>query len=428
MSLYILVNWLLCLTTSVVLGVLLLRRRFLLIKPGIVVILFFHVMVQWAATIDAGYIEGFLPEPWDFLMLVHVFPLLGLLIASRLFERETRMVWQKIVARNTATHTVHSADQLVLFLAILLITIVYLSYVPLSTTGLFAILFDPENAAISREYSLKLIDNPLLQYMFTFMASAFAPIFASICTLSLIRREQRAAKSLLDLSFLLFTMVIVSLTGARSGSAEFILTVALTWFLFRGTSTSLIYAGVALLLIAIPPTVLTLLREGRVVTLESFWLYLSTGIVKRVFQGPMETGLWYVHFAQITDFIGIRGIEKLALFFGYQPINMPNTIGLMYTQTRISSISANASYVFSYYSYFGLFAFFPSLLALWLLDTVVFFYNRIRASLIIPCITAITISSISFVSTEYTTVLISHGFLIILVVVFALNKIWSFKQ
>jgi len=128
----------------------------------------------------------------------------------------------------------------------------------------------------------------------------------------------------------------------------------------------------------------------------------------------MDVGSWYIHYAQIHGTFGIASVPKLAVIVGIEPINTPNLIGLTYSYTAVESVTACAGYLFTYYSYFGMASLLLSILCLWFLDVAVLVYKRLSNVMLLPCISAVSLSILSFVSSDYTTVWLTHGFGVIL--------------
>jgi hypothetical protein len=137
----------------------------------------------------------------------------------------------------------------------------------------------------------------------------------------------------------------------------------------------------------------------------------------------METGLWHAHYAQTAGHVGIRAIPKLAALVGATPVDMSNLIGRLYAVNPLATVSANTSYVFSYYGYFGILSFPFSLLGLWLLDGALWVYGKMPDDLLVGVIATVGSGSLALVSTDYTIALISHGLLAALVVALALARI-----
>lgn len=416
MSAFVLTNWFFCVVTSVLLLMLIWRRRFLLVKPSMIVIIFFHLCIQWAATIESPFIEGYLPDPWVFALLAQGFPVIGLLISAWTGRRSARIIWQRVLHPETVSSKVR--HRVILFLAglIAFFVVFYLQVVHFSSTGLYAIFVDPSGSAMAREESLKLVEGGLIRYGYSFMAYGFAPLLSVLLLWQVNTgfKRRRWIAALANLAAIGGVLFVVSLTGARSFAALIILVMAFAWFLKRGFPLNPIYITLVALLILAFPVLLTILREGKIPDMVLFWDYLSGGIFERVFYSPMETGLYYTHFAQTVGFMGMAGVPKLATLFGISPINAANYLGLLYTDTYIESVNMNTSYVFAYYCYFGIGSFIFSLLGLWLLDAVLLIYRKISGLMLTACMASLLIPGISLISGEYTVVLLTHGFIVIL--------------
>lgn len=431
MTLFIISNWIACIVTSIFLCILLRRQRFLFVKPSILVILFFHLEIQWAATVQSAPIESYLPAPFSFALLVHGFPLIGLYVSLLIGRRDARIVWHRITNPQSISSRASNRAMCILIGCVVFVTIFYLSFVPFSKSGLFAMFSDPVSSGQAREDSLKLIDNTILKYSYSFMISAFAPLLAVLLARRFVQsvRQQQFIRSLTAVVALVGVLFVVSLTGARGHAANIIMTILFAWFLNKGLRMNPLRVTFAILAIVTLPTILTILREGKELSILLFWHYLTDGdgVFGRVFITPMEVGLWHVHYAQTIGYLGIAGVPRLASLFDVQPVNAPNFIGLIYGQSPLESINANVSYVFSYYSYFGLFSFIFSLVGLWLLDFAVLVYRRLDGSLLLPCVASVSIAGISFVSADYTTVLLTHGFGVLLILAQILNNICSWR-
>jgi hypothetical protein len=392
------------------------------------VILFFHLTIQWAGIIDSGYIWYYLPNPWVFAFLLHGFPIVGLCISFVTWRKNTKIIFKRLLCYGLYFK---KRDKLIRILGfcVVLITLLYLLYIPFYETGLWAIFTKLENAAQARENSLKLLDNIFLKYGYSSVMKVFAPLL-SVLLFNRLRHSMKKKlpiKIARDIVFLLGLLVAVSLTGARSPAACIILVICLSFLLKKGLPINPLYIILTFLLVLTLPTFLTLLREGKELSISLFWQYLSTGILGRVFHAPMLTGLWHVHYAQHKGFIGISGIPKLAVLFGIKPINVANLIGINYTNIKIASVSANTCYLFSYYSYFGWLSFPLSLLGLWLLDYSILIYKQLSDNILLPCVASVSLSSMSFVSSNYTTVLLTHGFGVILISSLVLDKWCNIK-
>ncbi len=414
MSLFEVYSWVCCVLTSVLLILLLARFRYLAVKPSVVVLVAFHFMIQWAATVNAAYVEAYLPHPWPFLVLAHGFPLAGLGVTPFLGRRLARETWLRIVGGDTGPAGARTRATVFLLACIALLAVPFLLAVPIGQSGIYAILFNPGMAAQARADSLLLVPDPVVRYTYNFLVAAFAPVAGVLLSWSIAAsvRRLRLGRALASVGILVALLALASLTGARFYPAGILLAIVVAWLLRRGLDARIlawaIPAGLAVIAI---PVALTVLREGHVLTVDESALSLRTAIQHRLFFVPMQVGLWHAHYAQTSGFIGVAGIPKLASLLNVEPINVANLIARVYGQPATESELANASYVFSYYAYFGLPSILLSLAGLWLLDTALLVYRRLSATLLVPCVATVTVASLGFVSVDYTIGLVTNGFL-----------------
>lgn len=425
MTVFVFINWLLCSISSIALAIVLWRYRFLFIKPSIMVIVFFHLQIQWAATIYSGMIQTYLPDPVSFAFLVHGFPLIGLFISFFIMRRNSKIVWYRIT--DTYYGISGSINRAVIILLAYATVVVfwYLSYIPIWKTGLFTIFLNPQFSAQAREESLKLVTNIPLRYAYSFLISTFAHLLAAIIALLIAQslKQRRIAMSFINAFILINIFILVSFSGARSPAAVIILLIFFLFYLKSGAPLKLSYILFSGLAVLSLPVLLSILREGKEFNIFIYFQYLSESIFKRVFVLPMLTGLYHAHYAQTVEFFGIAGIPKLAYIFGITPVNPANIIYLQYSSWALPSGLANTCYVLSYYSYFGLISFIFSLFGLWLLDLSLLLYRRLSDKLLLPCIASVSIASISFVFSDYTTVLLTQGFGLLLILSWALDNV-----
>lgn len=413
MTTFLVVSWTATLLTALLLAWTVTTSRFLLVKPTMWLLIAHHVVIQWAAAMSTERIYGFLPNPWPFALLVHGFALFGL-AGTRLTARATAWeIWQRIPALRTG----RSWGPTVAALGMLTVAMIlyYFRVVPFEETGLYALLYNPLNAEQARESSLKLVSDPIVRYGYSFVISVFAPLLIGLLVWRVLERRgiARQRALLLALAGLPVLLVAVTLTGARSYAATLLVTMSLVvGFRARFSSRFLTLLPLGLIVPAVP-TVLTILREGIAIDLATFLPYLRTFLLERVFLGPMDTGLWYAHYAQTIGFVGVAGVPKLAALLGVSSINMPNTIGLHYTAANIDSVHANTGFVFAYYGYFGIVSFPISLLLLWSIDGVLWILRRLSDTMLAATLAGVAVGAVGFMAAEYTTVLITHGFAVL---------------
>lgn len=423
-TLFVAVNWLLVIITCLILIVTIWRDRSLLLKPSIMVVLFFHVMCQWGAAIDAGRIESALQQPWIFVLLSQGFPLIGLIVSLFTARGTARHLWGRITADNPVDPARKTWAWAILAVFFAGFIAIYLSHVPFRSTGLYTIFSSPLESGLARDMSVKFLDNAFLRYGHNIIMAVFAPLLAVLALqVMLVHWKRRNWFLVLFIIACLAVIVLASsISGARSYSAAIVMVVIFALLLRRGFPINPVHFIVVVLLILAFPTILTLLREGKAVTAKSFFDYFRISTYRRVVIIPMETGLMHVHYAQTHGFFGIQAIPKLAALKGIEPLNVPNFIAKMYTSDPQTTIWANTSYVYAYYSYFGLLAFIPCLIGLWLLDLSLLVYRRLSDNLLIPCVACIAINTSNFSSVEYTVSLFTFGFLFLLLVSWVVDR------
>jgi len=426
-SLFIVVNWLLVILTFIVLLGAIARDRSLLVKPSIMAIIFFHIMCQWGAALHAGRVEYLLPQPWIFVLLSHGFPIIGLAVSLLSGRGGARETWQRITSQEATDLSGKRRALSFLALFFVLFMVVYLSQVPLRNTGLYNILFSDTSSAevaLARERSVNLLPNPLLRYGHNIMMAVFAPLLAVLAMQLMLAHWRR--RSRLRAAFYLGCLVAIlaaaSISGARSYSAYTFMLIFFAWLLQKGFPIKPVQFILAVIVILTLPTMLTILREGRALTVKGFISYLGGHTLKRVVIVPMETGLQHVHYAQTHGAFGMQAIPRLAKTKGIKPLKVPLFISKVYYGNPLETTTSNTSYVYAYYSYFGLIAFVPCLLGLWLLDLSLLVYRRLSANLLLACVACVAIAANKFSGTEYTIGLFTFGFVFLLLVGWAVDR------
>lgn len=430
MEAFVLINWMFCVSTTILLITLLYKDRYMFIKPSILVIIFFHIQIQWAAILQMKNIAGYLPEPVFYSIIVNGFPFIGTLGSFLFLKKDSKSIWVRITDPNYLSSAVSKVIILLFSTIVILISIFYFLNVSISETGLYSIVFNPLISSEAREKSLKLISNVYLKYSFSFLQSAIAPLFAVILGMSIVYHFKKGdlIKVCIYIIMFLFLIIFISIPGSRSPAASIILTIIIAYLLKKKMSVRPTVVILLVIVVFSIPVLLTVLREGKEMNVSIFSQYLFESILHRVFVVPMQTGLWHVHYAQTQGFIGIAGISKLAHVLDITPINVPNLIYLTYTSASVNSGFANTCYVFSYYCYFGIISLIFSLLGLWGIDLVVLLYKRLSNRLLLPCVASISMASISFISADYTTVLVTHGFSIILLIVIIFEIVYCLRM
>lgn len=413
---YVLLNAFLCICTAFGIGGIFCIRRYLFVKPSMLLLTFSHIFFQWPITIYAGYYEKFLPDPYVFAFLIHAYILVGLLVTVFTFRGNARRIWVRITDSAFLRNAVVGRKAIfLLFSLVLCVMGVYFFYVPFASTGLYAIFADPSNAAMAREQSLKLLDSRALKYGYSLMVSSIAPLLAVMLSIRIAGefRKRNYYAVMIYIIFFSFLAFSVSVTGTRVAMVNLLIVIAMALLFHKGLPFKPFKGFLFLIILLFLPTILTILREGKAIALGNMIEYLGY-LARRTFILTMDVGSWYVHYSQIHGSFGVASIPKLAVALGVEPVNTPNLIGLTYTNTSIKSVSAVAGYLFTYYSYFGIASLLFSVLFLWFLDVALLVYKRLSNGMLLPCMAAASLSILSFISSDYTTVWLTHGFGVIL--------------
>lgn len=419
--LFLFFNWTLAGASGLYLTYQLWAHRHLFVKPSYIVLAFHLVIIQLPSAIWSEHVYRFLPNPWEYLLLVHGFGIIGLFLSSHMGRRSAREIWERITQQDLGARSVDLRWLLLLGSVVGLTVIYYFSVIPLRATGLYNVVVNPEQAMIAREESLKLVSDPMVRYGMSMVSAVFAPLLAGILAVGLRTWESRAVQlvAMLGIAALL---LIVSIPGARLPPVELLLVVILVGFYHRGLPIRPVtLLTVAVFLLSVP-AVITIAREGQVVTAQRWMWYLTEAMLGRVFELPMKIGTWYVHYAQTGGKVGLMGIARIAKLAGEEPLSLPNIIGLTYQSTELTSIWANTGYLFRYYSYFGVVSLPFSIGGLLALDLALPVLRRLSAGLLLPAVAALAVSSASFVRADYTTALLTNGFAVLILAALALHE------
>jgi hypothetical protein len=298
----------------------------------------------------------------------------------------------------------------------LLVSIVglYLLYVPLTRTGLWAILFSPDQSDQLREEGMKLLGNPVVQYSYACLCWSIAPLLCAVLTVDALTavREKKYSRLLSAALWILGASLASGLPGTRIGIFVPLAAAIGALLLVRRLRLRFSVICWAVALFFVIPTMLTVMRNGAVMDIDRLEFYLMESIVPRVFSGPVKTTYWHMEYVQNYGFFGVAGIPKLARLLGIESVDVPNVIGLHNMGNAISSVSCVTSYVFAFYACFGLASLPLSWVGLALVDWIIATAARhVPSHLVAPFFAAILLSSAKFVDTSYLTVFVSDGLL-----------------
>lgn len=408
---FVVANWILLLTTlGIFLGALR-KDPALLAKPSIPLLGAFHVFLQWPATIQAGWIESYLPQPWHAILVVHGFVLGALALSLRFHRQSARAIWNESTRASRETLAPTWRHLLPPALALAAGTAIYLLFVPITETGLYSILFDPERASLAREGSLKLLENRSVAYLYFFNAKVSALLLASFIALWAIGRRTTRALVLGAVCLVPIAMA-ASLSGARSFGMFVLLAALATAVWARGRTWGIrkwSLIGAAFLALLAVPAILSILREGLALTPGRLFEYMfGVVLAERVF-GIAPNAIHYIHYAQTRGYVGIDGWSFVAHFFGMPETNLSNTINRIYYPTATPTGYANAGFPFVYYAYVGLAGVGLAILLVQFLDVVLDVAYHFYPREAIPLLVVSVINVASLLEAEFTTGLVTHG-------------------
>lgn len=393
------------------------QRRAIFLLPSTWVMLLSTLIYVVPAVLFFEDIEDLSPYAVTALTYCSIFVTCGLLV-NLAFGRPPSialLLVDRRTLRGAERHAVSRALRMVLF-ALACITLWYLMNVPLRSTGLYGVIFDPENAAQLREESLKLLDIHALQYLYLVGFSALSPL---AFTLLLVRgSEMRGARRwALILSVGSFLVFYLLLTGARVGLVNLALAGVLFAFLRNRMRLGLkpVLAGVLILLSV--PMLLSFLREqGRN---EATVLEYAEAIGERIFLLPLLISGWFVEYAQTHGAVGLDAAIGLG-----PNVDWSNVIALEFLGRKeavtIETVTTPTAFFFSNYLYFGWFALLPSLIALQLIDLPMRRLHRVARPLRLPFAATMLFFSVIFVQSGFGVTLISHGYMLLILLVLGL--------
>jgi hypothetical protein len=366
--------------------------------------------------------------PAEFLRVLAMFLSFGLIVILNTFSNAPRTLLRKI--RESANIKVNARETRIVELTCVLILgavfLIYFSVVPYSSTGLYAVLFDPENASIARERSLKLLDNQALKYAMAFSLAAFAPFLFVFSALSFGRAvgKVQLASVLRTAALMVFALFLITISGSRSGIFFALISLGIALMIRRWRTSFTFKIAMFLPVVTIPPVVLTLLREGRDVASNFGETYVAF-FLWRIASGPLEVAIWYLDYAEQQGKVGLAAIPKLASLIGEKVVDLPNVIGLKYALAAGDTINAGTGFVFSYFAMFGVYSLVPSLLCLIALDGMIFFANRLDTRILIPTVATLAVPCIGFMQADFSVVWLSHGIVATFLLAFGLSKLLS---
>lgn len=429
LTLFFISNWFLLALAVLLVVRIYQNKRYLFIKPSVLVATYAVILVQFPLAVYSTYCERTFKEPWVFSLLVHSFVFSGLLFGQYFLNKQAKEVWLRVISIKA---DVASGGWRV-FTSLLLIVIAflgaYLYYVPPTSSGLYAIFFNPDLSTIIREESLKTLEDSLPRYLYSFLTYGIAPLMAVVVSQSAIFAwNEKRIPSLFGWLVSLFALLVISsLTGERARAVELLLACFIAIFIQKGLPFRPLTILTGICLIFIPAAALSILREGMEMNFTNIGFYFW-GIVMRAFRGPFEVATWHVQFVEEHGFWGIAGIPKLAQIFGEIPLNISNIVGLHFLGNSLETVSAGTGYLFMQHACFGLLILPISLLQLFLLDFAVVILNSLNSKILLPTLASSVVLCLGFLQSSYTTILLSSGLGVAYLVAFCISQLVLGRQ
>ena len=393
------------------------KERFLIIKPSIWFLFFYHVFIQWSASFYYEEIYERLNQPYKFFILTQIIPFIVTILTRYTFRTHAFKVWKRInlvsvniqfIQKGIRTYSLGFT-----FICFSIIGI-YLIFVPLTSTGLYVGLTsdNPLLMSIAREKSMKLLPITWLKYLFALLEKFLAPVTVSLLTI-LGYQYNKEKKRLIAVSLVLmiFTIVLgVMLPGPRLNGVLVLLCSLITLFFINIKSVNILKYVVLSILILIPAVIIQM-QKYTDVEQGLFWVAFEEVFLRRALYVPMEAGIYWLDYVEDHGFWGPAGIPKLAAVLGIESIHVPNFL-MQYNFNSIESTGyLTASYMFSYYCYFGPYIYPFLVFSVLALDFWVIGYRFINSNLLMSSVIAINLITLVLTSTDYITLFISYGFL-----------------
>lgn len=388
------------------------KENHFFLKPTFIFLSFYFIFITTPSTVYAFESFSLLNQYWFYFSLTHILPIFSLFVSSNLFTQNYKKLFENYSL---------SVDKKIFsyyFFIFLFSIFIYFSYVNFTETGLYGVLFDSFHSSIMRENSLKLLDSKLIKYIYSLSRSSVCPVLAYMLIVMIINE-----KKWYHIIALFFVFFFVLLPGERWPILLLIfscISSACYAKKIKITFIRLVFLGFSFCMIG---TLFSIFREG--IDWENFnalaflhRIFITFFyVLNRIIYVPMQTGLVYFSFAEKYFFWGIQGIEKLAVLFNKDPVSVPNYMYHYYvTENNLKSLPSGTyptCFVFFYYACFSYISILLSFVCIIALDFIVFIYNKIHPSLLIPVLGAEFGALISLVQSDYTPSLFTHGVLTI---------------
>jgi hypothetical protein len=415
-----------------VLAYLFIRRPQVFVRPSMQVLAFYHLLIQWPVVYLSRFIESWVHDEWHVFILVHGFVLIGIPLALSSSRQSVSEIWSRLRG-DAAGASDQTWTVIALFLAAIGCAAVYLTAVDIRDTGLYVLLTDPVHASEARVESLKALQSMLPKYALNVLSSTIAPLFTAFAVFAWLHRTNGSRWSNVYPALLLPVVWGLALLSGAKGIAVFLVMVILATYLWdRRLRLPLAAAVLAVPIMLIPAAayVVVIANANYEVGAMALMDRLIEAILKRAFLVPATTGIWHIDFAQTEGVVGIAGQLKLASALGVESIRLPMVIGQYYGPAYYGDevathFSANTGLLFTAYACFGLFGLPLALAMLLCCDLPLVLLRLLPRPWLVPALGATSVAVLKFIQSDYTTVWLTHGFGLIVLLAWAL---WALRE
>ena len=401
---------------TLLLAILLWRAPWLVVKPTIQFVIATNVLIQWPMAYFQDTIFEGVSSPAFVAMSIALPLVCALAWVPFVGGPACLRIWQRAQEFSDDSSLSSPSVKILipLWFVVGLVAAWYLGTVSLAKTGLYVLLTHPATAALAREDSLKLLPNRALVYAYLSVGLVFCPI---ICSLSFrlglaAWRAKRRLLAVFWVASLGASLAIASLSGARSFPAKAILVVLLARWFETGMRIRLVRLIALPVVVLLPVALLTMLREGRGIDALRVGHYLATAVMDRALFVPSQVGIFHLRYAQERGEFGVAAVPRLAAIAGVESVIPSNVVGRHYVADAGPTVSANASFLFTYISYFGVAGVLINVVLVGALEWTLLVLDRTGPTLLGPTLALFAVAGISYLSADYTTVLLSSGVLL----------------
>ncbi|MES2268134.1 MAG: hypothetical protein V4520_15345 [Bacteroidota bacterium] len=374
-----------------------------------------------------------LEQPYLFFALTQVLPLLFCNIVQRTYIGTAKNIYSRLFQTNKIIPKKDYKFLLnLIFVLSVVIVGIFLINTPLNKTGLFQIFngSDALDSTIAREESLK--NAPaIVRYTYVFFNKVLAIIAVVIITRGLYRnyKIKQWRNFALKILLILFIAILSSLSGARSHGIYVLLSSIITILFILNFEVPILTIVISVLALLFVPVSLQINKFHGNFSLENILFTYNEILLRRSIKIPMETGLTWLDYVQRHGIWGINGVSFLKPFTGDSYVNVANYM-MNQSSDRLSVDSGlmNTSFIFSYYSYMGYYAFILYPFLFILLDISLKVTKKLNIRLLLPATVLLCLCCINLVNTEYHTIFLSYGYLTGLVFLSIVNKRMSKKS